>query len=64
MLEAFGYKTNIIEFISSDHTPKNLMIKCSKSGQFDKDKYNEYIKLEEKYSLDMYLRNKVEEFIK
>jgi len=26
IMEAFGYKTKIFEFISTDHTPKNLMI--------------------------------------
>ncbi len=60
MLEAFGYKTNIIEFVSSEHTPKNLMIKCIKTGSFSMDKYSEYIELESKYNLDLYLRNKIE----
>ncbi len=60
MLEAFGYKTKIIEFISVDHTPKNLMIKCIKTSLFDQDKYDEYLKLEAKYNLDMYLRNKID----
>jgi hypothetical protein len=26
LLEAYGYKTNVFEFISVEHTPKNLMI--------------------------------------
>ncbi len=26
VLEAFGYKTMVFEFVSSEHTPKNLMI--------------------------------------
>ncbi|MEI8085909.1 MAG: SAM-dependent methyltransferase [Paludibacter sp.] len=26
MMEAFGYKTNVFEFISLEHTPKNVMI--------------------------------------
>ena len=26
ILEAFGYKTKVFEFISTDHTPKNVMI--------------------------------------
>jgi hypothetical protein len=25
-MEAFGYKTNVFEFISTEHTPKNVMI--------------------------------------
>lgn len=26
LMEAFGYKTNVFEFISGEHTPKNIMI--------------------------------------
>ena len=26
IMEAYGYKTNVFEFISTEHTPKNLMI--------------------------------------
>ena len=26
ILEAYGYKTNVFEFISLEHTPKNVMI--------------------------------------
>ena len=25
-MESFGYKTKVFEFISTEHTPKNLMI--------------------------------------
>ncbi len=31
ILEAYGYKTNVFEFISTEHTPKNIMITASKS---------------------------------
>lgn len=31
LLEAHGYKTKVFEFISTDHTPKNLMITATKS---------------------------------
>ncbi len=46
LLESFGYKTNIIEFISSDHTPKNMLIKCNKNSSFDEDKYENFLELE------------------
>jgi len=36
IMEAFGYKTKIFEFISTDHTPKNLMIVGEKS-EIDKN---------------------------
>ena len=31
LLEAHGYKTNVFEFISLEHTPKNVMIVGKKS---------------------------------
>ncbi len=64
MLESFGYKTNIIEFISSDHTPKNLMIKCNRVGLFDEDKYDEYKNLETRYNLGLYLSTHIGKYKK
>jgi hypothetical protein len=32
VLEAFGYKTKVFEFISTEHTPKNLLIVGIKTG--------------------------------
>jgi hypothetical protein len=33
MLEKFGYKTKVFEFISTEHTPKNVMITGVKTGK-------------------------------
>jgi hypothetical protein len=30
MLEAYGYQTRVMEFIATDHTPKNLLITAVK----------------------------------
>ena len=30
MLEAYGYQTKVMEFIATDHTPKNLLITAVK----------------------------------
>ncbi len=38
ILQAFGYKTNVLEFISLDHTPKNVMIVGKKTHKLKKDK--------------------------
>ena len=32
IMEAYGYKTSVFEFVSTEHTPKNLMIIGKKSG--------------------------------
>lgn len=39
-LKLCGYKTNIIEFIDMEHTPKNIMIKAIKNKKFTKDVKN------------------------
>lgn len=39
-LKLCGYKTNIIEFIETEHTPKNIMIKAIKNKNFVKNPKN------------------------
>ncbi len=43
IMEAFGYKTKIFEFISTEHTPKNLMIVGEKS-EIDENEKKEVLK--------------------
>lgn len=46
VLEAFGYKTKVFEFISTEHTPKNVLITAVKrtTGADEKEKNIEKIK--------------------
>lgn len=44
ILEKYGYKVKTIEFISTEHTPKNVMIIAVKTGKFvDKDTFDDKI---------------------
>jgi hypothetical protein len=58
-LEAYGYKTKVFEFISPEHTSKNIMITALKKDNPPKlreGKINEINKLKEQFSLnDFYL---------
>jgi hypothetical protein len=38
VLESYGYKTKVFEFISGDHTSKNIMITAVKD-EYSEDKY-------------------------
>ncbi len=38
IMEAYGYKTNVFEFISTEHTPKNVMIVGKKTNETPKNK--------------------------
>ncbi len=40
IMEAFGYKTKVVEFISSEHTPKNVMIVGQKIATQNPNKQN------------------------
>jgi len=44
-LEALGYETRIIEYISPLETPKNIMIKAYKKNKINHDMLDEYKKL-------------------
>jgi len=40
ILEAFGYKVDVIEFVDTQHTPKNIMLRAKRcSDSFSKEKY-------------------------
>lgn len=43
LLEAMGYKTQMLEFIEMEHTPKNILIRAVKSG-ISKDKKEKLLK--------------------
>ncbi|HEY3251630.1 MAG TPA: SAM-dependent methyltransferase [Ignavibacteria bacterium] len=59
MLEAYGYKTKIFEFISSEHTAKNIMITAVKSkpaASFNENKIKEIENVKSQFGLkDFYL---------
>ena len=38
VLEAFGYKTKVFDFISTEHTPKNVLIVGTKREKENNDK--------------------------
>ncbi len=53
LMESSGYKTNIMEFIDMEHTPKNIMIRGIKNNK--KTSYDDYLKLKKIFSCDIEL---------
>lgn len=51
LLEQHGYKADIFEFISSEHTAKNLMIRAIYTGH-KKDNSKEIIELKQQYGVE------------
>lgn len=55
LLEACGYDVNIMEFISLEHTPKNILIKAVRNGRPDRQKYQEYLAFAKDWQIRPYL---------
>ena len=63
LLEASGYKVQIMEFIETEHTAKNIMLRCQKATK-SLDQRNkaleEYKELAKKWSISPYLAKKLD----
>lgn len=55
ILEAYGYETSIIEYISPLDSPKNILIKSKYTGKTNHASKNEYKMLKEKFSCEITL---------
>ena len=56
ILRIMGYKTDVVEFVSPEHTDKNLMIRAIRRTQRDKARYlQEYQDLKAYWGVTPYL---------
>lgn len=56
ILRIMGYKTDVVEFVSPEHTDKNLMIRAVKRGQQDTPQFiQEYLDLKRYWGVTPYL---------
>jgi hypothetical protein len=56
ILRVMGYQTDVVQFVASEHTPKNLMIRAIKTGPPAHPKYvAEYRRLKEFWGVTPYL---------
>ena len=64
VLEAFGYKSDIVEFISAENTPKNQLIRAYKTtNNIDKDKITNLEKFTTSLNVKMFLLDEVKKLI-
>ena len=64
VLEAFGYKSDIVEFISAENTPKNQLIKAYKTtNNIDKDKITNLEKFTTSLNVEMFLLDEIKKLI-
>jgi SAM-dependent methyltransferase len=52
LLQAVGYKSQIVEFIETEHTPKNLLIRAIKEETNRKKHYLNYLALKQEYGFE------------
>ena len=56
VLRIMGYKTDVVEFVSPEHTDKNLMIRAVRRSQWNKARYmQEYLDLKKYWGVTPYL---------
>ena len=56
ILRIMGYKTDVVEFVSPEHTDKNLMIRAVRRSQWDRARYlQEYLDLKTYWGVTPYL---------
>jgi len=64
LLEAVGYKVQMLEFIDPEHTPKNLLIRAVASSSSDavkRRKWDEYVRYRDMLSVRPYLEQALQE---
>ncbi len=64
LLDIMGYRTQLLEFIDLEHTPKNILIRAVKGTAGDKDKlWQEYIEFRDFLSAAPYLEKACQDLL-
>lgn len=58
ILKAVGFDVSVMEFIETEHTPKNIAIKAVRKGGFNKSAYDEYTAFRDNFSLNPYIERR------
>lgn len=61
LLKTLGFDVSVMEFIDTEHTPKNIAIRAVKKSGFDKKSFDEYIKFRDFFNLTPYIERRLKE---
>lgn len=58
ILKAVGYDVSVMEFIDTEHTPKNIAIRAVKKGGFNSEEYEKYLAFRDYLHLSPYIEKR------
>lgn len=61
ILKAVGFDVSVMEFIETQHTPKNIAIRAVRKGGFDEKTYAEYTQFRDYFGLTPYIEKRFKE---
>ena len=61
ILKAVGFDVSVMEFIETEHTPKNIAIRAVRKGGFNKAAFEEYTTFRDNFALDPYIEKRFKE---
>ena len=61
ILKAVGFDVSVMEFIETEHTPKNIAIRAVRKGGFNKTAYDEYTSFRDNFGLSPYIEKRFRE---
>lgn len=61
ILKALGFDVSVMEFIDTEHTPKNIAIRAIRNGSFNQKEYDEYMAFRDYLNLKPYIERRLKE---
>ncbi len=61
ILKAIGFDVSAMEFIDTEHTPKNIAIRAIRNGSFNQKEYESYAAFRDYLGLDPYIERRLRE---
>ena len=58
ILKAVGFEVSVMEFIETEHTPKNIAIRAVRKGGFNKKAFEEYEAFRDNFNLKPYIEQR------
>ncbi len=58
ILTAVGFDVSVMEFIETEHTPKNIAIRAVKKSGFNKKAFDEYKAFRDNFNLKPYIERR------